>query len=796
MGWRVSGWDGRLVALLTYSPGLSAREIASRLRGEGFDVHKRDLNPLLYRDSRFENDSGRVPRWRVAGTATASMFDRDARGAARRAKREELDRRQEAVATVRAAGPVGHAFEDLGVDDDVLRQAMAILRSRGLDVGGLSSPAGPPAVRPPVPQPPARAGSRPSSAPKPAPGVSSNPAARRARGPRPGLPVPTWTQPLRAWQAEALAHWYEAGGTGVCEAVTGTGKTHLGLEAVAQAIRSGQRATVLVPSVLLQRQWEQQMQRHVPEAVIAKVGGVKRGVPEKADVVIAVVNSATRHDLSRLGANMSLLVADEAHRYGGAAWSEVLREGYTYRLGLTATLERGSDEGVAEILDPYFGGIVHRYGFDRATRERVVAPFDLVFLGVSLDDEERSSYDTLSRKISQARKVLIAAGANPRKLDQQLGALRSVGGEVTRAVITYESATRERRRLLAETSAKHDALESLTDVVGESRGTVIFTQSKETADVAASLLQGGGLRAEAIYSEGMGPARRQELIDQLGDEQLDALAAPKILDEGVDIPDIDLGIVMGASSARRQMIQRLGRVIRLKQDGRRARFVVLYVIGSVEDPESGTRDDFMAEVEDAATRIVLVQDWDEDTIDQVWNGTWPVWDRGREVPDGQEAAPAPSIGAPPPAVAPAAAVVPDPAVPELVVAAPDARRDSPEHTQDPAARSGELAPSVLDADPVPDLAPVMAAVEPPGAGSPERRGDEAAIAPGPAPAAARAAQPAPPVRAVPRVAVTRPRPRRPEYPDPIRIHDLIQDIEESRSLVEWVREQSAAEKVG
>ncbi len=527
--------------------------------------------------------------------------------------------------------------------------------------------------------------------------------------------MPSFVLPLRPWQKEALTRWYQAGGSGVCEAVTGTGKTHLGLEAVAQVIRLGQRATVLVPSVLLQRQWEQQMQRHVPAAVIAKVGGVTRGDPRQADVVIAIVNSATTVDLTCLGSSMSLLVADEVHRYGGTAWSVALRDGYTYRLGLTATLERGSDAGVAEVLIPYFGGIVHKYGFDRAARERVVAPFDLVFLGVRLDQEEQALYETLSRKIRQARKVLIAAGGDPRKLDQQLGLLRSIGGDVTRAVIAYESSTRERRRLLAETGAKHSALESLTEVVGESRGTVIFTQSKETADVAASILQAGGLRAAAIYSEGMTPARRQSLIDALEDEQLDALAAPKILDEGVDVPDLDLGIVMGASNARRQMIQRLGRVVRLKRDGRRARFVILYVVGSVEDPESGSRDDFMSEVEEAANSVSVLPDWDEDCIDSIWSGI--------------------STGG---GTARSAGRSPGPIAPTQPVAG--------------ATLAGLLAQS--------------------SEAEPGR------------------------IVAKPRVSRVRPASRRPHYPDPVVVADVLGDIEETRSLVEWVRDQTSMEKAG
>jgi RNA polymerase primary sigma factor len=515
-------------------------------------------------------------------------------------------------------------------------------------------------------------------------------------------------------------------------------------------MRQHERATVLVPSILLQRQWEQRLERFVPEARIAKVGGVQRGDPATADVVIAVVHSAMKTDLVASGRDMTLLVADEVHRYGGEGWSVALRDGYSYRLGLTATLERGSDEGVAEILMPYFDTIVHKYGYDRATRERVVAPFDLIFLGVHLNTDESATYEQLSRKISQARKILIGAGANPQKLNQQLAQLRSLGGDVTRAVMVYENATRERRRLLADTPAKHDALRTLNEVIGESRGTVLFTQSKDTADAAVFVMRNSPipLNAAAVYSEGMSPEERQRRIDALDDGTLDALAAPRILDEGVDIPEIDLGIVMGASSSRRQMIQRLGRVIRLKADNRRARFVVLYVVDSVEDPETGGRDDFMEEVEDAATTVMLFPDWDDTTVDAIWNGRALAWQRDSST------ASTPSIGDPR-----EAAATPLPAAP--LSAPPSPHQLVPPSALAATAPGADTAPAPIDTQ--------VAASEP---SRPLLR-----------PPVSRLSKPLPP-------------PRRPESLDPVVTSDLLTEIEETASLVEWLRAELASTKAG
>jgi RNA polymerase primary sigma factor len=64
------------------------------------------------------------------------------------------------------------------------------------------------------------------------------------------------------------------------------------------------------------------------------------------------------------------------------------------------------------------------------------------------------------------------------------------------------------------------------------------------------------------------------------------LASPRMLDEGIDVPEADLGVIVSASHTKRQSIQRLGRILRKKADGRRARLVVLYAIGTTEDPNA------------------------------------------------------------------------------------------------------------------------------------------------------------------------------------------------------------------
>lgn len=419
----------------------------------------------------------------------------------------------------------------------------------------------------------------------------------------PPVPAPnSWGIPLHTWQVDSLHAWHGAGCQGIVEAVTGSGKTHVGVAAALRAAEEGLPTTVLVPSIDLQRQWVRKFEQWAPRLRLATVGGRPKGYPDRADVVIAVVNSAATTNLVR-GDHGDLLVADEVHRYGADTWTTALRSGYTRRLGLTATLERG-DDGVDQRIRPYFGASVTTYSFSHALRDGVVAPFRLLLLPIALTPEEREVYDTESRRLSDAVRRLRAVGAmgsaSAGPLSQRLRQLAGAGGAVGRAAQSAEAAIRLRRALLAGLSGKLGAIDDLAGLVGASKGAVIFTQTRETADEVAHRLRTAGVPASSLHAA-MDAGERAANLDALDRGTLSALSAPKLLDEGIDIPSVDLGIVTSSSRSTRQMVQRLGRVVRRKEDGRPIDFVILFAADTVEDPEDGAHEGFFDLVTDTAT---------------------------------------------------------------------------------------------------------------------------------------------------------------------------------------------------
>jgi superfamily II DNA or RNA helicase len=183
-----------------------------------------------------------------------------------------------------------------------------------------------------------------------------------------------------------------------------------------------------------------------------------------------------------------------------------------------------------------------------------------------------------------------------------VNALADGDGPGSGAARSYRAAMLERRRLLADTPAKDGAVARLSPAISSSERTLVFTQSIAASERVSALLGGLGLRAGVVHSAMAGPARRAALRRfESGD--LRVISAPRVLDEGIDVPAADFAVIAGASHSRRQMVQRMGRVLRRKDDGRRARFAVLYVEGTVEDPHDGAHEAFLDEVVDVAEEV-------------------------------------------------------------------------------------------------------------------------------------------------------------------------------------------------
>ena len=414
---------------------------------------------------------------------------------------------------------------------------------------------------------------------------------------------------LRGWQREAIRNWAANGNQGLVEAVTGSGKSDVGIAIVEHCVTTGQRVLVLTPGIPIREQWAQRLRDDVGTPLGVAITEISTGTsPEWRSAPVMLAHPTSAANAIKSGAldpaTIGCIIGDEAHHLGAAKWRNALSPRVPARLGLSATLER--NEGFADVLLPYFGGVVYEYGFGRAYGDGYIAPFRLAYLGCAFSPPEQEEYDEASDRREKAQRVLAklvpefrtAQGAEFFTLIAELAASNENSREAI-AASKVMKAISDQRSLRASCAAKFDALPNILVVSEVRRRGIVFTQTKAAAQQVGATCAKADVACRVITGETPADERRK-VLDAFRAGGLQILVGPQVLNQGLDIPEVDFGVVLAASKSEREMKQRFGRALRLKADGRDAAIVVMYVIGTTEDPDysDGPRDGFMGELED------------------------------------------------------------------------------------------------------------------------------------------------------------------------------------------------------
>jgi RNA polymerase primary sigma factor len=274
------------------------------------------------------------------------------------------------------------------------------------------------------------------------------------------------------------------------------------------------------------------------------------------DVVVATAQSAAKEHMFEPGLGV-LVVADEVHELGTEALSKALDPSYMWRLGLTTSYER-DDDGIAMYLDRYFGAATFRLGYDRALAEQAVASFDLALVAVPLSAAERAEYDACAA-----------------------ATLNGVGGGKS-AVRAYLKAIARRDEILAGTTARDSSLRTVAAAIrGAGRGLIVAPSPQIAAHVDRVL---AGQSCETTPAGGDGDGRNRR--GGKGDDDRDVWRLVTPQDAGGVAGSVDLAIMVSPPRNRRQLIERMDRVLG-GQPGGHVRLVVLYIEGSAEDDSVG-----------------------------------------------------------------------------------------------------------------------------------------------------------------------------------------------------------------
>lgn len=367
-------------------------------------------------------------------------------------------------------------------------------------------------------------------------------------------------QESRPYQQEALAAWRQHQGRGVVVLPTGAGKTHVALLAMLQRPRS---TLVVAPTLDLVRQWHELL----CGTFAVPVGVVGGGTYEVHPITVITYDSAYLH-MDRLGHRFGLVIFDECHHLPSESYALAAQWCLSpYRLGLTATPERA--DGQEARLQELIGPIVYRKEINELSG-LFLADYETIRLVVSLSAQERQAYEaarSVYKQYLQSQGIRIQSPADWTQF--VLRASRSTAGQ--QAMAAYQ----RQRHLALAAPAKMDTVLQLLYRHQKDR-TLIFTQDNATAyEVSRRFLL-------PVITHQTKMRERSHILQGFRQGIYRAVVTSKVLNEGVDVPEANVAIVMSGSGSVREHVQRLGRILR-KREGKRA---ILYELVSENTSET------------------------------------------------------------------------------------------------------------------------------------------------------------------------------------------------------------------
>ncbi|MGB3695253.1 MAG: DEAD/DEAH box helicase family protein [Spirulinaceae cyanobacterium] len=342
-------------------------------------------------------------------------------------------------------------------------------------------------------------------------------------------------------QSEALAEWKQRGRRGVVVLPTAAGKTYLAQLAMQSTPRS---TLILVPTLDLMHQWYAQLLAAFPDVEIGLLGGGSR---DRTPILISTYDSAAIH-AEALGNQYGLLVFDECHHLPTDFYRVIAEYAIApYRLGLTATPDRS--DGKHRDLNNLIGPVVYSKTPEELSG-KALAEHKTVQIKVKLSQQERKNYE----KAIQTRNDFL------KEAKISLGSLK--GWQLF--VQASARSPQGRRAMLAHREAKEIALGTdaklriLTDLISRHypERILVFTNDNATVYRVSQEFLLPAITHQTPVKE------RHDILTRFREGEYKTLIASHVLNEGVDVPDAGIAIILSGTSSAREFIQRKGRVLR------------------------------------------------------------------------------------------------------------------------------------------------------------------------------------------------------------------------------------------
>ena len=362
----------------------------------------------------------------------------------------------------------------------------------------------------------------------------------------------------RKYQNNACQAWLENNRRGIVVLPTGSGKSFVA-ELLISIVK---RPTLIIaPTLDLVGQWYDNIRTSFDE----EVGILGGGFHEVRRLTISTYDSAQLY-LSKYGDRFCFLIYDEVHHLPSP--SNILASKTSmapFRLGLTATLER--EDGRESILNSVLGNVVFRKEITELSGS-FLADYEVVRIWVDLSEEELQAYQTAREEylsFLKEKQIVMSSGGWNVFLRE---ASRSKIGR--QAFLSYQIA----KRISHGADSK---IRVLGNVLARERGrkTLVFTNDNATAYKISNMFLIPCITHQTDVKE------RRSLLGKFASGTLPILVTSRVLNEGVDIPEAEVAVVLSGTGTVREHVQRLGRILRPRL-GKKAIMYELVAAGTTE----------------------------------------------------------------------------------------------------------------------------------------------------------------------------------------------------------------------
>ena len=396
-------------------------------------------------------------------------------------------------------------------------------------------------------------------------------------------------------QKRALDSWRDNQNQGVLKYCTGSGKTMIAMFAIKEMLDKKKKPLIILDSISLRDQWEDEIKKYIDADIFIPKGkdidellkAASKNDGRRLIIMACEQSVKTKNFLDNLSIGEHIfLVADECHCLWAPKANVIIQQEWDKcpRLGLSATPEDTAwddDEGVLnnkivkdkekkiDVVE-FFGGrkIAHnKYEFtesftiSQAIKANVLTKYYYYPIAVKLTELEMDDYKDKTRKIIYARNKTDKNNSIDKKKLQGLFAMR--------ASIIKNARNKEGKCIEIITSDQYKVhkinpeRQSWLIYVGSGEG-VHSEDDKRQIETYHELLTKNlpSVKIVPFFADKIKKKNRKKTLDTFKTTQ-GVLIGCQMLDQGIDIPELSMGIVLASSKNTRTFVQRRGRLLRV-----------------------------------------------------------------------------------------------------------------------------------------------------------------------------------------------------------------------------------------